>query len=124
MTNNSQWWLKKMKEIKIDGTLDPPFRSENGIQCEKCGMKMFEGERQRKEMKLHEKECTGHRKADEKFEKGDRVKYSDFGLKRLDREQRKGKVVGFGRDNKGVRVKWDGNKTASKYSLDFIKGVK
>ncbi len=112
-----------MKEIKIESNINPPFLSEEGIKCEKCGMKMFDEEQQRKEMKLHEAECTGHRKADEKFDKGDRVQYSDFGLERLNREQRKGKVVGFGRDNKGVRVKWDGNKTASKYSIDFIKGA-
>lgn len=110
-----------MKEIKMEGSLEPSFLSEGGIKCEECGMKMFDRERQRKEMKLHEEECTGHRKADKKFDKGDKVQYSDFGLERLNKDQRTGEVVGFSRDKSNVYVRWKGNKSASSYSLDFIK---
>jgi len=98
------------------------MKEENGkIVCEQCGMKMFDEERQRKEMKLHEPECSGTKKAKEKFDIGDEVKYSDFGLERLDRDQREGEVIGFSEDKEGVRVRWVGNKTGSKFNRAFIK---
>lgn len=84
-----------------------------------------DNEQPRREMGLHEAECDGLDDPRERFNIGDRVEYSDFGRERLDRDQRQGEVVGFGRTSAGhghcVRVLWDGRKTPSRLAHAFIR---
>lgn len=95
--------------------------TEDIIECERCGARMRDSDRTREEMRLHEDECDGISDPRERFEDGDRVEYSDFGLKRLGREQRGGEVVGFSRKHDHcVRVRFDGNKTPNRLAHRFV----
>lgn len=91
------------------------------LRCPKCETGTWDSESGREEMEAHINECEGIEEASEKFSKGDRVKFSDFGLLRLEREQREGDVVGFSRDGRGVWVLWDDYKSRQSYNLHFIK---
>lgn len=96
---------------------------KEALHCETCDLTVSATERGKDEMDLHEAECDGLCDPRERFDVGDAVQYSDFGCYRLDREPRTGEIVGFGRAGRGVRVRWDGNKTAEKYYHKFIKPV-
>lgn len=91
------------------------------IECGSCGTTMWGTEDTREEMGLHEGECDGVDDPRERFEVGDRVQYSDFGRRRLDRDHREGEIAGFSEEPGLVRVRWDSNKTASRYAHAFIK---
>ncbi len=91
------------------------------IQCSNCGIEMRDTEQTREEMELHESECFGTTDPRERFEVGEKVKYSKFGMERLNKEQRYGEIAGFSHDDHCVRVLWDGRKTPAKYAHTFIK---
>lgn len=92
------------------------------IHCDHCDLTMWDIEPCHDEMELHEAECDGRDDPRERFVVGDKVEYSDFGMKRLDREQRSGEIAGFSRkEDHCVRVRWDGNKTATRYAHSFIR---
>lgn len=94
---------------------------ERTLACESCSCRIFEGHDGHKEMELHEQECSGYDTARERFEKGDRVEYSKFGLSRLEYDQRAGEVVGFARKNERcVRVLWDDRSTPQRLSHRFV----
>lgn len=93
------------------------------IECDSCGLTMFDTPNTRDEMDVHEAECDWLDTPRERFEVGDRVQYSDFGRARLNREHREGEIAGFSADVRLVRVRWDGNKSASRYAHLFIKHV-
>ena len=63
--------------------------------------------------------------AEMKFDKGDKVRYSDLGIKNIfggiQKYQREGKVIGYGGNGKNVRVLWDGRKTPESYHPDYIE---
>lgn len=89
------------------------------IECDNCGLIIWAGFPE--EMVIHEGECDWPANPRERFERGDRVKYSDLGLKRLNKDQREGEIVGFSEEDHCIRVRWDGNKTAARYAHSFIK---
>lgn len=61
------------------------------------------------EMRRHREQCDGSNDRDERFDIGDRVGYSEFGMYRLGRKQRYGEVAGFSDKHKNsVRVQFDG----------------
>lgn len=91
------------------------------IRCENCGIDMRDSDTSRHEMQLHEAECDWPDDPIERFEKGDTVQYSDFGLYRLGREPRTGEVIGFSRDPHLVRVRWAGNQSTSTIAHSFVK---
>lgn len=102
-----------------------PIDQRATIECESCGIEMFDTEDCREEMEIHEAECSWTDDARERFDVGDRVQFSDFGLRRLDEDQREGKVHGFHEDRTqtNVRVSWDDRKTLGRYAHSFIKHV-
>lgn len=101
-----------LNKIRYEMTV---YKCPGGLKI--YGMKAFQ---------LHRLDCNGESDPRKRFSKGDRVKYSIFGLWRLRNcvcgtQQRTGEVVGFGRKLQyTVRIKWDGNKTASSYAQSFI----
>lgn len=100
-------------------------KAKETLKCASCGMKIFDyGERGRREMQAHRAECDGINDPRDRFDVGDRVRYSEFGKLRLGVADREGEVVGFGtewsRSQHCVRVRWDGNKTTSRYAHRFI----
>lgn len=92
------------------------------IECPKCGYQMYDGEKTRKEMKIHREECPGAETSKDKFDIEDKVIWSDFGKERLGKSHREGIIdsVNTSEENT-VRVRWKGNKTSRKYSMHFIK---
>jgi hypothetical protein len=94
---------------------------ERTLTCESCNCRVFDRDPERSELELHEQECSGHDTARERFDRGDRVEYSKFGLSRLDYDQRVGEVVGFARKNERcVRVLWEDRSTPQNLSHRFI----
>lgn len=94
------------------------------IECPNCGYQMYDGEKTRKEMKTHRDECPGAETAKDKFDEEDQVTWSEFGKERLGKTYDLGIVdsVNTAEENT-VRVRWEGNKTSTKYSMHFIKKV-
>lgn len=93
------------------------------LECDSCDLKVWNTPAGQGEMETHEDECTGSSDPRERFEVGDRVQYSELAKERLDRDHRTGEVEGFSTEPNDhcVRVRWDGNKTASRYAQSFIK---
>lgn len=90
------------------------------IECDQCGLEMWDNEQGHREMKLHEAECSGMTSPHERFDVGDLVEYSDFGRERLNVDQRAGKIIGFSNQDYGVRVQWNDRKTPARYAHTFI----
>lgn len=95
------------------------------IQCSYCDCEVWDDYTGREEMQLHEAECDGGNSPQQRFDRGDRVKLSDYGQYRLDREPRQGEVVGFGRQNNAhcVRVLWDDRESPQGLAHRFVKPV-
>lgn len=106
----------------------PVSKIRETVECESCGIEMWDTDRGREEMDAHREECDWADGPTERFDVGDRVKFSDLGLLRLGTRpsvtaDRRGDVAGFGRDSNDhcVRVVWDGRETPERYAHSFIK---
>jgi hypothetical protein len=106
-----------MSDKSIGGT------DRETISCDSCGIRVWDTETGREEMEVHEAECDWTDDPRERFERGDRVQFSDFGRQRLDNDHREGEIVGFSEDPSLVRVTWDGRKTSERLVHSFIKHV-
>jgi len=69
------------------------------ITCEKCGIKMWDEKRTRKEMRLHQAECSGHDNPYDRFATGDIVELSALGRQRLGHEPAVYEVVSLNTDS-------------------------
>lgn len=106
---------------KMIVSVEPGAEWTNNIICRNCGMRDMIDLDFIELMKIHEQECNGFTEAAEKFEEGDRVEYSDYGLawlSKTEEDNRKGDVIRLsGASDSAVVVVWDG--TSSERYIDF-----
>jgi hypothetical protein len=104
-----------------DGTSASGMDRNETVQCRECGLKMWA--ECNDEMALHERECDGVDDPRSRFEEGDRVELSDFGVSRLGRERRHGHVVGFCAppNDHCVRVQWDSLESEKRLAHSLVR---
>lgn len=102
-------------------TNNATMSNRDRIQCDSCGIEMWDNDVGRREMDAHEDECNWTDDPRERFDVGDRVQFSAFGELRLDEDDREGEVVGFSEEDHMVRVQWDALKTPNRYAHSFVK---
>lgn len=106
---------------KMIVSIEPGPEWKNNIICSTCGMREMIDLDFIELMNVHEHECEGYTEAAEKFEEGDRVEYSDYGLawlSKTEEDNRQGDVIRLsGASDSAVVVVWDG--TSSERYIDF-----